>query len=157
MLPLSPYNMSDVPPEDELLSREEFKERVLVRSKGKCAFCSAPATDAHHILDRKLFNDGGYYLNNGVAVCEEHHWQCETTELTLPEVYRAAGIIKPTIPAGFEADPALYDKWGNRFVDPGSLELYRIGGPLRNDAGCRNALKRANLLWTVREPEEISD
>lgn len=137
-------------PKNPLLTREEFREQVLARSHGKCVFCSSPAIDAHHILDRKLFEDGGYYLNNGAAVCEEHHWQCETTEIPIIQVYRAAGIQQPVFPAGFEAGPLAYDKWGNKFVEPGGIELYREGGPLKNDDGCRNALKRANLLWTLR-------
>lgn len=133
-----------------LLTRDEFKEEVFARSRGKCVFCAAAAVDAHHILDRKLFADGGYYLNNGAAVCADHHWQCETTEITLPEVYRAAGITSPVFPPGFESDPRAYDKWGNKFTNPGSMTLDRDGGPLKDDDGCRNALERANLLWTLR-------
>lgn len=34
-----------------------------------CVFCKKPATEVHHILDRKLFDDGGYYENNGASVC----------------------------------------------------------------------------------------
>ena len=147
--------MLPIEPKDPLLTREEFKSLVFARSHNKCVFCGAPAVDAHHIMDRKLFIDGGYYLNNGVAVCGDHHWQCETTEITLPEVYRAAGIKKPTMPPGFEEEPRNYDKWGNKFLEPGGFELYRTGGPLKDDEGCLNALKRANLLWTLRDGEAV--
>ena len=58
--------------EMSLLSRAEFRDSVFKRDKNKCVFCDKAAIDAHHIIERKLWNDGGYYLNNGASVCEEH-------------------------------------------------------------------------------------
>lgn len=124
-----------------LLSREQFKAEVFRRSAGRCIFCSAPAVDAHHILERKLFADGGYYLANGVAVCEAHHWQCETTVLTVEQVRTAAGICTAVLPAGFDS-LAMYDKWGNR-VWPSGL---RTWGPLEQDTGARKALAAGAVL-----------
>lgn len=136
-----------VPVEGQLLSREDFKRWVLHRSAGKCVFCPQPAMDAHHVLERKLFADGGYYLGNGAAVCEDHHWACETTLLSVEAVRAAAGIKQPALPAGFEAARA-YDKWGNR-VWPSGL---RTWGPLEHDTGARKALAAGGYLGALMPP-----
>ena len=44
-----------------LLTRNEFREQSLQRDKGKCIYCHKEATSVHHILERRLFEDGGYY------------------------------------------------------------------------------------------------
>lgn len=128
---------------DPLLPREEFKRRVFAKSGGKCVFCEQVAVDAHHILERKLFTDGGYYASNGVAVCEAHHWQCETTALSVEAVRKAAGICpgEAALPPGFEAG-ATYDKWGNRIWPTG----LRSWGPLEHDTGARRALAQGGCL-----------
>lgn len=122
-------------PVHALLSREAFKHLVLGRSDGACVFCGQPAVDAHHILERQLFGDGGYYLGNGAAVCAPCHWKCETTELSVEAVRRACGIEEPALPDGFLTS-AIYDKWGNR-VWPSGL---RTAGLLASDDGMLRAL-----------------
>ena len=77
---------------EKLLTRIAFKERVFERDSGKCVFCGEPAVDAHHILDRKLFPDGGYYLSNGASVCAIDHMRCETTEYSVELVREKCGI-----------------------------------------------------------------
>lgn len=69
---------------DPLLTREEFKKQVFARTDGKCCIpgCSCKAVDAHHIMDRKLWSDGGYYLSNGAALCEKHHLDAEHGNIT---------------------------------------------------------------------------
>lgn len=124
-----------------LLSREAFKDLVFARSKGRCTFCQQAAVAAHHILDRKLFADGGYYLDNGAAVCEAHHWDCETTTLSVEAVRRQAGIVTKVLPPSFQAD-TIYDKWGNRLRTDGLLEE----GPLARDTGMRKALAAGGKL-----------
>lgn len=124
-----------------LLTREAFKTQVFARSKQRCVFCGAPAVDAHHILERKLFEDGGYYLDNGAAVCEDDHWKCETTEHSLEDVRRAAGITKPVIPPTLDAS-AVWDKWGNR-VWPSGM---RTWGALEGDTGAKKALAQGGFL-----------
>lgn len=131
-----------------LLSRAEFKAKVFARSAEKCVFCGLAAVDAHHILERKLFSDGGYYLANGAAVCDRHHWACETTELSVETVRRQCGIDKPHLPPGFEAG-ALYDKWGNR-IWPSGL---RSWGPLQGDTGARKALAAGGFLGRLMPPD----
>ncbi len=108
---------------EKLLTREQFKDLIFKRDKGFCVFCSKKAVDAHHILDRKLFKDGGYYLSNGASVCEEHHWSCEKTDISVEEVRKACGITNFIMPEGFKASK-VYDKWGNEVLANG----YRIPG-----------------------------
>ena len=64
---------------DPLLTREEFKKQVFEKTNGKCCVpgCTCDAADAHHIMDRKLWNDGGYYITNGAALCSKHHLDAE--------------------------------------------------------------------------------
>lgn len=94
-----------------LLTRLQFNEQVFKRDKHKCVFCEKPAVDAHHILDRKLWHDGGYYLDNGASVCEECHLKCEQCELSVEEVREACGIKKILTPPGLLTNVS-YDKWG---------------------------------------------
>lgn len=68
----------------KLLTREEFKKQVFARTDGKCCVpgCNEHAVDAHHIMDRKLWNDGGYYLSNGASLCAKHHLEAERGTIT---------------------------------------------------------------------------
>jgi 5-methylcytosine-specific restriction endonuclease McrA len=45
----------------ELLNRDEFREGVFERDNHKCVICGKPAVDAHHIMERRLFPDGGKF------------------------------------------------------------------------------------------------
>ena len=58
-------------------------------TNGKCCVpgCTCDAVDAHHIMDRKLWSDGGYYLQNGAALCARHHLQAERGEITPKQCY----------------------------------------------------------------------
>ena len=64
--------------------RPEFKKKVFERTNGKCCVpgCNCDAADAHHILDRHLWNNGGYILSNGAALCEKHHIDAEEGRIT---------------------------------------------------------------------------
>lgn len=129
------------PDPNRLLGRAEFKEAVFAASNGKCVLCQKPAVDAHHIMDRKLFDDGGYRLNNGAGVCNDCHFDCETTRIDVETVIAARGLSRPLLPAGF--NPGLrYDKWGNQILENGT----RLPGSLFDDDGCRRALLRGNVL-----------
>jgi hypothetical protein len=127
---------------EKLLSREEYKHQVFSRDKHTCLFCDKPAVDAHHILDRKLWSDGGYYLSNGASVCEHHHWECEKTTLSVEHVREKAHIIQFTLPSMLEQG-VTYDKWGNEILDSG----YRKQGDLFHDDGVQKILKKAGLIY----------
>lgn len=92
--------------------------------------------DAHHIIERKLFDDGGYYLNNAASVCEEHHIECEKTLITVEAVYAATNITEPKRPDYFEKG-LVYDKWGNIIVS----DVKRIPGLLFEDTAVQKILK----------------
>lgn len=130
--------------EVKLLTKEQFKQQVFLRDKHTCVFCSLPAVDPHHILERKLWPDGGFYLDNGASVCSDHHMQCEMTLLSVEIVRSACGIREVLLPPGF-ASGHVYDKWGNEV-----LEDHRLPGPLFFDDGCQKILKRAGLIHLFR-------
>ena len=76
----------------QLLSRDKFREGVFNRDKHKCVVCGQPAQDAHHILERRLFASGGYFLENGASVCAEHHLDAEATTLSCDHLRELVGI-----------------------------------------------------------------
>ena len=130
---------------DPLLSREAFKTAVRDAADGSCVLCGGAGSDAHHVLDRKLFPDGGYRLSNGAWVCGPCHWLCETTEIDVETVRRAAGIAAPALPPGVRPGQAV-DKWGNVIEEDGT----RTPGPLARDDGCRRALSKGGRLHLLR-------
>lgn len=124
-----------------LLSRDAFREGVFARDNHTCVFCDKPAKDAHHIMERRLFPDGGYYLANGASVCEEHHLACEQTTLSLEQVRDAAGITSPVIPPHLYSDQE-YDKWGNPVMANGT----RLKGELFFDESVQKILGKGGVL-----------
>jgi hypothetical protein len=91
-----------------LLTREEFNKQVFTRDDGRCVVCGEPAVDAHHIFDRKLFTDNGYYLDNGASVCATCHLSAENGDITPQELMALIGIKSPVLENGH-----VLDKWGN--------------------------------------------
>lgn len=126
-----------------LLEREHFRLAVFKRDRAKCVFCSRAAVDAHHIIERRLFSDGGYYLDNGASVCETHHMACERTDISVEEVRAAAGIQKKVLPEHFYND-VIYDKWGNIILQNGSI----LAGELFWDGSVQKILKDKLHLFT---------
>lgn len=142
--PMPPHSRALDPSTPILLTREAFARLVLARSNGRCVLCGDPAVDAHHVLDRKLYPDGGYYLGNGAAVCAPCHLACEHTRVSVQDVRQAAGITHPVLPPTLE--PGVdYDKWGNRLLEHG----LRHAGPLAGDTGMRRALAAGGVLGTL--------
>lgn len=124
-----------------LLSRDAFRDAVFSRDGETCVFCEKPAADAHHILERRLWPDGGYYLENGASVCNSHHILCETTEISVEEVRIAAGISKLILPPHLYPDQP-YDKWGNPILPNGA----RMRGELFWDSSVQKILGSAGML-----------
>lgn len=124
-----------------LLSRDDFREGVFKRDSYQCVICGDPAKDAHHIIERRLFSDGGYYLDNGASLCEKHHIEAEQTTLSC-DVIRAAGAIESIVlPEHFYGD-YTYDKWGNIILATGQ----RIKGELFYDESVQKILSQGNVL-----------
>ena len=126
-----------------LLTRDQFREAVFARDNNVCVFCEKTAVDAHHILERRLWKDGGYYLNNGASVCSDHHLQCETTEISVEDVRIACNITKPIIPEHLYYDE-IYDKWGNTILP----NKQRTKGELFYDESVQKILKNILHLFT---------
>jgi hypothetical protein len=125
----------------QLLSRDSFRDAVFARDKHTCVFCSRPAVDAHHIIERRLWPDGGYYLDNGASVCGEHHIDCERTIISVEDVRLACGISRIIVPPHLYADQA-YDKWGNPLLATGQ----RLKGELFFDESVQKILAQGGVL-----------
>ena len=128
-----------------LLSRDQFRAAVFQRDGHKCVICGEPAKDAHHILERKLWGaSGGYYLANGVSVCETHHLEAEATTLSCAQLRERAGITAFPLPEHLtEGD---YDKWGNPILPNG----LRLRGELFDDPSVQKVLGASLALFTDR-------
>lgn len=120
----------------DLLTRDEFRNAVFARDSYKCVICGSAAVDAHHILERRLFPDGGYYLDNGSSLCSECHIKAEQTVLSVEQIRDAVGIKKPVLPPHLYID-VIYDKWGNPFIRNKS---YRAKGELFYDESVQKIL-----------------
>ncbi len=134
----------------KLLTRDTFRESVLKRD-GKCVICgSTGKLDAHHIIERRLFDHpeehGGYFLENGASLCDDGtlqscHLKAEATILSCEEIREAAGITKIVLPRNFYTDQR-YDKWGNPYLSNGS----RAKGPLFFDESVQKILEAGGVL-----------
>lgn len=102
-----------------LLERKEFKKEVFSRDNHKCVICDKKAQDAHHIIERRLWPDGGYYLDNGAALCGECHLGAEQTWISVEDLRIAANITKKAVPPHLYPDHR-YDKWGNHILPDGT-------------------------------------
>lgn len=148
---------------DKLLTRDQFREQVFARDNHTCVFCDKPAVDAHHILERRLWPDGGYYLSNGASVCAEHHMACERTEISVEDVLAACKIKKRILPEHLY-DDQIYDKWGNPVMPNGT----RLRGELFEDESVQKVLvaslplfvryikypRTYHLPWSQNVPED---
>ena len=95
-----------LPAPDALLSRPAFREVVFLRDGNTCVVpgCGQEAVDAHHIVPRKAFTDGGYYLANGVSLCARDHLAAEQGTITPEQLRQYAGITVLVLP-GQAAQP----------------------------------------------------
>ncbi|MEI6807991.1 MAG: RNA ligase family protein [bacterium] len=124
-----------------LLSRDEFRNEVFIRDSQKCVVCEDPAADAHHVIERRLWTDGGYYLENGASLCPKHHIEAEQTTLACEDLRAAAGITVIALPPHFDREER-YDKWGNVFLPNG----LRVRGELFYDESVQIILKQGGVL-----------
>mgnify|MGYP001581601443 CR=1 FL=1 len=124
-----------------LLDRDAFRESVFRRDNYSCVVCSQPAVDAHHILERRLWPDGGYYSENGASLCGEHHIAAEMTILSCDRIREACGILKVILPPHLYEDQQ-YDKWGNPILPNGQ----RLRGELFHDESVQKILNQGRVL-----------
>lgn len=128
-----------------LLTRDEFRESVFTRDKHRCVCCGLPGKDAHHIMERRLFEDGGYIVSNGVTLCSACHEAAEATTITCEDLRGAASIMVVCLPPHLEADGS-YDKWGNPTLPNGQ----RFRGELFDEPGVQRTLHSVLYLFTNR-------
>ncbi len=124
-----------------LLDRNTFRESVFERDNYTCINCGEPGQDAHHIIERRLFVDGGYYLENGATLCGKCHILAEETTLSCNEIREKIGIINLVLPDHFYFD-LNYDKWGNIILSNGN----RLKGELFDDESVQKILKQGGVL-----------
>jgi len=129
----------------DLLSRDEFRKAVFERDGYKCVNCGAPAQDAHHIVERRCFSDGGYYIDNGASVCGPCHLKAESTELSCSDLRRLAGIKNIVLPGHLYTDQE-WDKWANPILPNGQ----RLRGELFYDESVQKVIKPVLHLFTER-------
>ena len=126
---------------DILLDRDTFRKAVFERDHYKCVICGSPAVDAHHIMERRLFKDGGYYLDNGASLCASHHLEAEMTTLDCDCIRKACKIGRVVLPDHLYSE-AEYDKWGNEILKSGQ----RLPGELFQDISVMKILRLGNVL-----------
>ena len=129
-----------------LLSRNKFRESVFNRDNHKCVVCGGPAVDAHHIIERRLFEDGGYYIDNGCSLCEIHHLEAEKTILSPEHLRSLCGITNKILPKHMY-DDIIYDKWGNPILP----NVNRTKGELFEDQSVKKILTEGNVIHLFKE------
>lgn len=136
--------------ETRALTRDQFRERVLARDGNRCVLCGrGPAQgvklDAHHILERRLWPDGGYHLDNGATVCDpDCHMKAEQTLVSCEELRARCGITRALLPPHLDGDET-YDKWGNVVLEGG----FRAPGELMADGSVNRILEPVLSLFTA--------
>lgn len=126
-----------------LLTRDKFRDGVFKRDNHQCVVCKQPAQDAHHIIERRLFSNGGYFLENGASLCGECHLKAESTEISCDTLRELIGIKRFPLPEHLYKDQP-YDKWGNPILSNGM----RLKGDLFNDQSVQLILSPVLNLFT---------
>lgn len=125
------------------MTRDEFREAVFLRDGHKCVICHEQAQDAHHVIERRLFDNGGYDIDNGVSLCGRHHILAEQTVLSCEDLRTAAGVQRLVLPIQLDKG-GRYDKWGNMFMPSGQ----RMRGELFEDVSVQAILRSGGVLNT---------
>lgn len=124
-----------------MTSRGDFRDACVSRDSGECVipWCHEPVTvdpdgpgEVHHIIERELWDDGGYFADNGSCVCNYHHRLAENNLIPPQAFWRWLDIRDVTIPVdgvptvvpaealGTDkaAQTLAIDKWGKPFDAP---------------------------------------
>jgi hypothetical protein len=124
-------------------ARKQFREAVFDRDEYRCVICGE--TDdlaAHHIIERRLWGESqGYFGDNGVTLCQEHHIKAEQTVLSCDELREAVGIKSIMLPEHLYEE-YVYTKWGDIILPDGR----RLKGELFFDESVQKILKSGNML-----------
>lgn len=130
---------------DIVLTRQAFHDAVFARDRHECVVCKTAAQDAHHIIERKLWPDGGYYIDNGASLCGGCHVLAEQTLIGCDDLRSRCGIGRVVLPPHLYVDQA-YDKWGNPIQSNGT----RLKGELFDDPSVQRILEPVLHLFVGR-------
>jgi len=106
------------------MTRQDFRDICVKRDGGQCIVptCHKQVNtvpdgpgEVHHIIERKLWSDGGYIKDNGASVCNYHHRMAEDNVIPPQAFWRWAGIEDPPLPEGVDFHS---DKWGEPLEQP---------------------------------------
>lgn len=128
----------------DLLTRDKFREDVFLRDSYCCVVCGKSGKDAHHIIERRLWPDGGYYLANGATVCENCHIKAEQTLISCEELRTLCKIKEVLLPPHLYRD-VTYDKWGNIIVSSD----HRVRGELFDDISVQKILTPVMHMFDI--------
>lgn len=129
----------------KLLTRDEFRKSVFERDKYSCVYCAATGVkiDAHHLIERRLWPDGGYYTDNGATLCESCHLMAEQTLISCEDLRERCKITRLMLPEHLYRDQ-IYDKWANPILPNGQ----RLEGELFDDPSVQKVLASVLHLFT---------
>jgi hypothetical protein len=108
--------------------RTAFRKAVFTRAGYRCECCGVAghdrqtggegaALDAHHIVDRHEFANGGYVLENGIAVCDTCHLKAEAYHMgEVPEAGFWPDELYARIDSSLEAAIVADQNLGARHV-----------------------------------------
>lgn len=99
-------------------NRSTFREQVFTAADNTCIvpWCTATADDAHHVLERDCWTDGGYTPENGAAVCNKHHQYAEDNHIPPQAFWMWNGTDTPPLPDSISTTDV--NKWGDSFDTP---------------------------------------
>lgn len=101
-------------------NRQDFRQTVFERDNNTCLipWCNNEADDAHHIVERELWADGGYIPVNGASVCNKHHKYAESNDIPPQAFWLWASIESNDITIPSQLETKDVDKWGAEFDAP---------------------------------------
>lgn len=107
------------------MSRRDFRELCVERDNQQCVvpWCDEPVLqspdkkgEVHHIIERKLWENGGYIEDNGASVCNYHHRLAENDIIPPQAFWMWIGIENPPLPD--DVSSMGVDKWGQSIEMP---------------------------------------
>lgn len=110
------------------MTRNDFRQACVQRDDGECLIptCDKPVTtdpegpgEVHHIIERKLWDDGGYFPDNGACVCNEHHRLAEDNVIP-PQAFWQWADLPKTLPVSVDSEEHGWNvnKWGEPLEYP---------------------------------------
>lgn len=99
-------------------TRNDFRRIVNEQQDGICIipWCDESIQDAHHIIERELWDDGGYIPDNGAGVCGLHHKFAEENHIPPQAFWKWRTIDDPPLPDGISTTNV--NKWGDELDYP---------------------------------------